>query len=97
MATVSTLKAANKLVRDNYHSRRISARINQLRVDDPRQVHFIGWSDAALANRRDLSLTGGYVIAATAPSMIQGHRSPLDHDLMEVFEARSKGQILSGR
>ncbi|CAK9114315.1 Retrovirus-related Pol polyprotein from transposon TNT 1-94 [Durusdinium trenchii] len=41
------------------------------------EVCFIGWSDAALANRRDLGSTGGYIIAVTSPSMLDGKRSPL--------------------
>lgn len=46
-------------MRDNFQSRRITTKINQLRIEDPKQVHFVGWSDAALANRRDLRATGG--------------------------------------
>ena len=32
----------------------LSTRINQLEVQDPSQVCFVAWSDAALANRIDL-------------------------------------------
>ena len=35
------------------------------------------WSDAALANRRDLSSTGGFVLAATNQSMLRGDLAPL--------------------
>ena len=77
-ATVATLRAANKLNREAFQHRHASVKINQLSVADPRQVCcFVGWGDAALANRKDLSSTGGYVIAATTPEMLEGKRSPL--------------------
>ena len=75
--TVGTLKSANKLVRENFQTRYVSTKINQLHVSDPRKVCFVGWSDAALANRRDLSSTGGYLIAATSEDMLRGKRSPV--------------------
>lgn len=66
------------MVRDNFQSRHISTKVDQLHIEDPRQVHFVEWSDAAaLANRRDLSLTGSYAMAATTPAMMQGHQGPL--------------------
>ncbi|CAK9112618.1 unnamed protein product, partial [Durusdinium trenchii] len=76
-ATVGTLRATNKLLREAFHGRHVSVRVNQLHVGDPLDVCFLGWSDAALANRKDLSSTGGYVIAAASPKMLQGTRSPL--------------------
>ena len=76
-ATVQTLRSANKLIRECFQTRYMSVRINQLGIDDPRQVCFVGWSDAAMANRIDLSSTGGYVICATTPAMLAGERAPL--------------------
>ena len=76
-ATVETLKKANRLAREAFQDRFVSTRINQLGVASPKEVHFVAWSDAALANRKDLSSTGGFVIAATTPGMIQGETSPL--------------------
>ena len=76
-ANLDTLKAANKLARECFQTRYLSTRINQLNVDDPLQVNFVAWADAALANRADLSSTGGYVISATTPDMVKGKRSPL--------------------
>jgi hypothetical protein len=76
-ATVSTLRQANKLAREAFQDRFISARINQLEVNDPKDVTFVMWSDAALANRRDLSSTGGFVLAATNQSMLRGDLAPL--------------------
>ncbi len=76
-ANVATLRAANRLVRDNFQNRHLTTRINQLNVSDPKEVVFVGWSDAALANRIDLSSTGGYVIAACHPSILEGKRAVL--------------------
>lgn len=76
-ATVETLKAANKLVRELHQQKYISAKISPLPVQDPKDVCFIAWSDAALANRPDLSSTGGYIIGATAPNMLKGETSPI--------------------
>ena len=76
-ATVATLKAANKLVRECFQTRHLSTRINQLGVNDPRDIVFIGWSDAALANRIDLSSTGGYAIAAANPMILEGKHAPV--------------------
>ena len=76
-ATVGTLKAANKLVRECFQTRHLSTRINQIDVSDPLDVCFVAWSDAALANRIDLGSTGGYVIAAANPCLLQGESAPL--------------------
>ena len=46
-------------------------------MDDPRNVVFLAWSDAALANRPDLSSTGGFLVAASNPDILQGERSPV--------------------
>eukprot|EP00435_Cladocopium_sp_Y103_P064584 s563_g26.t1 len=75
--TINTVKATNKLIRECFQTRHLSVRINQLDVSDPREVCFVGWSDAALANRIDMGSTGGYVIAAANPIIMQGQSSPL--------------------
>jgi len=41
-------------------------------------VTFVAWCDAAVGNRRDLSSTGGYVIAATEPSILEGKPCPIN-------------------
>lgn len=46
-------------------------------VQDPSQLCFVAWSDAALANRIDLGSTGGYVVAATTPEIFDEHRAPV--------------------
>jgi len=76
-ATVDTIKKVNKLIRECFQTRHLSTRINQLQVSDPRQVVFLAWSDAALANRPDLSSTGGFLVAASNPDILKGERSPL--------------------
>ena len=75
VANVSTIKAVNKLIRECFQSRFLSVKKNQLDIDDPKKVVFAAWSDAALANRRDLSSTGGYVICASTPQILQGSSS----------------------
>ena len=76
-ANLSTIRAVNKLIRECFQTRHLSARINQLNIEDPAEVEFVAWSDAALANRIDLSSTGGFVIAATTKDMLCGKRAPL--------------------
>ena len=76
-ATVGTLKAANRLVRECFQTRHLSTRINQLDVLDPKDVCFVAWSDAALANRVDFGSTGGFLVAAANPCILRGEPSPL--------------------
>ena len=76
-ATVATLREANKLCREIHGMRNLSVRINYLPGVAPCDVQFICWADASLANRADLSSTGGYVIAATSPDMASGETAPL--------------------
>ena len=51
---MGTFGTTNRLVRECFQTRHLSTRINQLEVQDPSQVCFVAWSDAALANRIDL-------------------------------------------
>lgn len=76
-ATVGTLKQTNKLAREAFHDRYVSTKVNQLQVGDPADMTFVAWSDAAHANRRDLSSTGGYLIAAANPSILNGELAPI--------------------
>ena len=75
---VQTLLEANKLVREVYNNRHIGVKYNRLVVNDPMDVTFVAWCDAAVGNRRDLSSTGGYVIAATEPSILEGKPCPIN-------------------
>ena len=76
-ATVETLKIANKLVREIHQQKFLSTKISHLPLEDPKDACFIAWSDAALANRPDLSSTGGYMIGVTTPNMLKGETSPI--------------------
>ena len=75
---VSTLKAANKLVRDVYSNRHLAMQYNGLNVSNLEDITFVAWSDAAAGNRRDLSSTGGYLICAAEPHIREGKRSQIN-------------------
>ncbi|CAJ1422108.1 unnamed protein product [Effrenium voratum] len=75
-ATIATVKAMNKLLREVQQQRQISVKVNALHCP-AEDVEFYGWCDAAVGNRKDYGSTGGYVIAATTPGMDKGENSPL--------------------
>ena len=75
---VQTLLEANKLVREVYNNRHVGVKYSRLCVEDPMDVTFVAWSDAAVGNRRDYSSTGGYVIAATEPNLLEGKPCPIN-------------------
>ena len=52
----------NKLVREVHAQRDTDLVIHQLCAERDEDLVLVGWSDAALANRADLSSTGGYII-----------------------------------
>ncbi len=52
--TIETLTETNKLIREVYNGRHVGLKYQNLIVD-PKDVVFIGWSDAAVGNRRDWS------------------------------------------
>ena len=58
----SIVEQVNKLIREVYASRSLSVQVQPLGADDPEQLCLVGWSDASLANRPDLSSTGGHII-----------------------------------
>ena len=59
-ATARTLREANKLAREIHGQRILSVRINYLPDTPVEEVTFVCWTDAAVANRKDLSSTGGH-------------------------------------
>ena len=77
-ASVEILRQANKLAREVFAQRNIPLKIVDLEVNDPKDIVFIGWTDAALGNRPNGQSTGGYVIGATRPEMLQGKLSPVN-------------------
>lgn len=73
--TVQTLRQANKLCREIYQNKHVSIRVGQLQVKHPSEVIFINWCDAALGNRPGGGSTGGYLLAASSPVMLDGTRT----------------------
>ena len=65
----------NKFVRELYGQRDIGLNIYDLQAEDPNDLVAVAWSDAALANRVDLSSTGGMVIGFVHRKMVdEGQR-----------------------
>ena len=56
------VEQVNKLVREVYASRSVSVQVQSLGATSPDQLCLVAWSDASLANRPDLSSTGGYLV-----------------------------------
>ena len=76
-ATVKVLKMANKLVREVFHGRHLGLRVTDLGGADQQDVVFVAFSDAAVGNRPDLSSTGGYLICASNPTILEGQLAPV--------------------
>lgn len=68
-ATVKTLKAANKLVRDMHHHKKQQIVIHAFPADS--EIILTCWTDAAVANRPDLSSTGAYILGATTKNILE--------------------------
>ena len=56
------IEQVNKLVREIHMNRFVSVKVQQLNPHRPDDLHFIGFSDAALANRPGGGSTGGFVL-----------------------------------
>ena len=77
--TVKTLMETNKLIREVYNYRHIGLKYHRLEAEnDPMNITFVAWTDAAVGNRRDLSSTGGYVIAAAEPGIVKSQACPMN-------------------
>ena len=63
----SAVDQVNKLVREIYASRHVSARVQQLNCESPERLVMVGYSDASLANRPDGSSTGGHIFGFMHP------------------------------
>ena len=98
-ATVRTLREANKLAREIHGARNTSVRVNYLPGVAAEEVVFICWTDGAVANRKDLSSTGGHVVAATSPAMLHGEPAPLtlvawrSHKLQRIARSSLSAEI----
>ena len=73
----NTLKDVNKFVRELYHMKSEKISVYDLKAQNDEDTLAVGWSDAALANRVDLTSTGGYVIGFVHKSMLDGHQGPV--------------------
>ncbi|CAE8626358.1 unnamed protein product [Polarella glacialis] len=72
LATVQTLLDVNKLVREVHSYKHLTLKIHPLCLPDEDELLFVCWTDAALANRPDLSSTGGFVVGLTAKKLLDG-------------------------
>ena len=77
-ATVHTIRETNKLVREVCHGRNVGMKYSKLAVEDPLKVNLVAWFDAAMGNRRYLSSSKGYFIAATDPGIQEGQAAQIN-------------------
>jgi len=66
-----TLKDINKFVRELYHQKNEGVTVFDLQADSDEDIVLVGWTDAALANRVDLTSTGGYIIGYVHRDMLE--------------------------
>eukprot|EP00439_Symbiodinium_sp_Y106_P036519 s8678_g4.t1 len=64
----------NKLVREVQAAKHLGTHVQNLGNCAAEDLVFVGWSDASLANRPDLSSTGGFLIGLMTPAdVLSGH------------------------
>ena len=69
----------NKFVREIFGQKDIGLNIYDLQAQDPDDLVAVAWSDAALANRVDLTSTGGMLIGFVHRRMVdEGQRGPVN-------------------
>ena len=73
----NTLKDVNRFVRELYHQKNEKISVFDLHGQEDEDLVAVGWSDAALANRVDLSSTGGYVVGFVNKKMLDGEKGPV--------------------
>jgi len=74
----TTLKDINKFVREIYHQANTKISVFNLHASEDDEIVLLGWSDAALANRVDLTSTGGYIIGFAHKKMLEkGEAGPI--------------------
>ena len=73
----NTLKDINRFVKEIYSQKELGVTVYDLKATSDEDIVAVGWSDAALANRCDLSSTGGYVIGFVNKKMLDGHQGPV--------------------
>ena len=72
------IEQVNKLVREIHASRFISVKVQQLNPTKPEDLCFLGFSDAALANRPGGGSTGGYLLALIHPNDLARGDGPIN-------------------
>ena len=74
----STLKDINKFVRETYNQANTNVSVFNLHAIEDDEIVLIGWLEAALANRVDLSSTGGCSIGFANKKMLEkGEAGPV--------------------
>ena len=72
------MKDINTFVREIYHQANTKISVFNLHASEDDEIVLLGWSDAALANRVDLSSTGGYIIGFAHKKMLEkGEAGPI--------------------
>ena len=74
-----TIDEVNRFVRELHGQKEVALRIHQLAAEEDDDLVAVAWSDASLANRVDLSSTGGYIVGFVHKRMVdQGIRGPVN-------------------
>lgn len=84
----TTLKDNNKFVREIYHLKDEKISVYDLKAEDDSDIIAVGWSDAAIANRVDLSSTGGFVIGFAHRQMLEGVPGPVSLVIWRMHKLR---------
>lgn len=74
-------------MREMYASRLTTPKAQSLDCQ-PDEVEFVCWTDAALANRVDMSSTGGFALGATSPAMRRGQRAKVNLVSWKAFKLK---------
>ena len=64
----STIHEINKFVREIFGQKELGLKVHQSAAENVEDLVVVGWSGASLANRIDLSNTGGMIVG-----IVQGH------------------------
>lgn len=79
----------NKFVREIYHLKDEKISVYDLKAEDDSDIIAVGWSDAAIANRVDLSSTGSFVIGFARRQMLEGVPGPISRVSWSMHKLRS--------
>ena len=99
-----TLRDINMFVRELYHQKDEKITVYDFKADSDEDIILVEWTGAALANRVDLTSTGGYVIGSVHRNMLErGVAGPVSlaswstHKLRQVCRSslEAEGQAMS--